>query len=155
MARGDLTIFEEMAVYFGGGMTSQTGMDFESGGDTFKLAMIDNTTAPTAADTTPIWGDYSANEVSGTGYTAGGEALTTQTWTEAAGVATFDADDVSWTQNGAGPTDCYWQVLYDDTITNPVDPAVCFVDMAGPVSLQDGDITTKWNASGVMTLTVT
>jgi hypothetical protein len=150
MARGDLTVFEEFADTLG-----MEYFDFDS--DTLKLALIDNTTAPTAADTTPAWGDYSANEVTGgTSYTAGGDALTTLSWTEAAGVATLDADDVVWSQDGSGPTDIYWGILYDDTPTTPLaDPAICFVDMGGAVSLQDGDVTVAWNASGIFTITVT
>lgn len=146
MARGDLTVFEEFAKTIGEKKVA-------IGADTFKLALIDDTTAPTAADATPTWADYSGNEVSGTGYTAGGASLSGVTWTEAGGVATFDdTGNVTWSQNGAGPTDIYYAILYSDTSTN--DDAVCFVDMGGPVSLVDGDVSVTWNASGILTVTV-
>ena len=150
MARGDLTLFEEFANWLGNAL-----MNFENGADTFKSAVIDNTTPPTAADTTPAWGDYSGNEVTGTGYTAGGATLANQSYDEVSGVATFDADDVVWTQNGAGPTDMYWDVNYDDSDTTTPDSAYCFVDMGGPVSLVDGNVSVKWNASGIFTVTIT
>jgi hypothetical protein len=146
MARGDLTVFEEFALTIG-----EKKIAF--GADTFYVALIDNTTAPTAADATPVWADYSANECSGTGYTAGGAALTGISWTEAAGVATFDdTANVSWSQNAAGPTDIYYAILYSGTSTN--DDCVCFIDMGGPVSLADGDVSITWNASGIFTVTV-
>jgi hypothetical protein len=148
MARGDLTVFEELSLDLG-----KAYHNFSS--HTLKLALIDNTSAPTAADTTPTWGDYSANEVSGTGYTAGGATLSGVTWTEASGVATLDdTGNVTWSQNGAGPTNIYWAILYNDSQTSPADPALCFLDMGGPVSLQDGDVSIQWNASGILTVTV-
>ena len=124
------------------------------GRETFKVGLIDNSTPPTAADATPRWGDYSGNEVSGTGYTAGGATLSGTSTAEASGVTTFDdTGNVTWSQNGAGPTNVYWAILYNDTAAS--DQAVGFLDMGGPVSLQDGDISITWNASGILTTTVT
>lgn len=146
MAQGDLTVFEEFSLDIGSGVH-----DFTS--DTLKLALIDNTSAPTAADATPTWSDYSANEVSGTNYTAGGASLSGVTYTEAAGVATLDdTGNVAWSQHASGFTDAYWAVLYNDDAAS--DQAICFVDLGGPVSLQDGDVTATWNASGILTVTV-
>lgn len=146
MARGDLTLFEEFAREEGEGVH-----DFSS--DTLKLGIIDNTTPPTAADATPRWGDYSGNEVSTAGgYTANGETLANVSWTEAAGVATLDADNVTISQNGSGFTDGYWGIIYNDTATN--DEAIGFVDLGGPVSEQDGAISINWNASGIFTKTI-
>ena len=146
MARGDLTVMEEFALDVG-----KEIHNFSS--DTLKLALIDNTAAPTAADATPTWSDYSANECSGTGYTAGGATLSGVTWTEAGGVATLDdTGNVTWSQNGAGPTDIYYGILYNDTAAS--DNVIAFIDMGGPVSLQDGDVSVTWNASGILTVTV-
>jgi hypothetical protein len=155
MARGDLVLFEEFKKYLMGTLTSQKAMDFDTGGDTFKLALITNAVPPTAALATPVWADLSANEVSGTGYTAGGAALANQSANEADGTASFDADDVTWAQAGGGVgglTGAYWAVLYDDTITDPADPLVLYVDMAGPVNNNDGPITVSWNANGIFKL---
>jgi hypothetical protein len=112
MATGDVTIFEEVAEMIG-----EETFNFES--DTLKLGLIDNSTPPTAADATPRWADYSGNEVSTAGgYTANGETLASVTYTEADGVATLDADNVSLSQDGSGFTDAYWGIIYDDTATN-------------------------------------
>lgn len=157
MARGDLVMFEEFVKYLGGTLVSQKGMDFDAGGDAFKLGLIDSTATPTAALATPVWGDLSANQVSGSGYTAGGATLASQSYNEASGTATFDATDVTWSQASGGTsgfTGAYWAILYDDTITSPADPAVCFVDMGGPVNNNDGDVTVSWNASGIFTVAV-
>ena len=55
-------------------------------------------------------------------------------------------------QNASGFTDGYWGILYNDT--NGTDMAICFIDLGGPVSEVDGDITISWNASGIQTVTV-
>jgi len=147
MARNDWVTFEEFSLDLADG-------EHDLGADTFKVALIDNSTAPTAADATPRWGDYSANEVSGTGYTAGGATLSGTGVSEAGGVTTFDdTGNVTWSQNGAGPTDIYWAILYNDSAA--ADQAIGFLDMGGAVSLQDGDVTITWNASGILTITVT
>lgn len=146
MARNDWVTFQEFSLDLANGVHNL-------GSDTFKVALIDNTTAPTAADATPRWADYSANEVSGTGYTAGGYTLTGVSTSEAAGVTTFDdTGNVLWSQNAAGPTDIYWAVLYNDSAS--ADQAIGFLDMGGAVSLVDGDVSITWNASGILTVTV-
>jgi hypothetical protein len=147
MARGDLTLFEEFAEYLG-----DLAFNFNNGGDAIQLALCTTSAAPSAGDTTPVWGDYSANEVSGSNYSTGGAVLASQSWAEASGTATFDATDVTWTQHASGPSGIYWGILYDNTIASPADPAILFVDMGGAISLQDGDITVSWNSSGIFTI---
>ena len=61
-------------------------------GDVFKLALYDNNASFTAATT-----DYTAtNEISGTGYTAGGIALVNVTPVLSGSTAIFDFEDASW-----------------------------------------------------------
>ena len=154
MATGDLTLFEEWLVDDGEGDVH----DYEV--DVFKIALIDNVITPTAADATPAWGatsgvDYDANEVSTAGavYVAGGLTLANPTHTEAAGVATFDADDPAViTQDAAGFTDAYWGIIYNDTTTNK--NAIAFIELGGPVSQVAGPITITLNASGIWTKTI-
>lgn len=150
MAQGDLTMFEEFSLTIGQSI-------FNMGTDTFKLALLN--AAPLASLATPTWADVSATEVSGTGYTSTGSAFASSTWTEAGGTATFDETtgppSITWTQNGAGPTDIKYGVIYSDTATN--DDLVCFIDFTTDggttaISLVDGDITWTPNASGIFTL---
>jgi len=146
MARGDFTIFEEFAEQIG-----EEKHNFAS--DVLKLGIVDNTLTPLANIATPTWSDYSANEVSTAGnYTANGETVGSITFTEAAGVATLDGADVVISQDGSGFTDGYWGILYNDT--EATDMAIGFVELDGPVSEQDGDVTISWNASGILTVTV-
>ena len=146
MARGDVTIFEEHSLDLGKGVH-----DFSS--DTLKIGLIDSTAAPTAADATPRWADYSANEVGTSGgYTANGTSLASVSYTEASGVATLDAGNVTWSQDASGFTNAYWGIFYNDDATN--DEAFGFIELDGPVSEQAGDVSITWNSSGIMTVTV-
>lgn len=147
MARGDFTVFEEFAL--------QLGQELHTlASDTLKLGLVDDTLTPTAADATPAWGDYSANEVATTGgYVADGITLTGVTFTEAGGVATLDdTGNISLAQDGSGFTDAYWGILYNSSAAGS--QAIGFLDLGGPVSEQAGPVNINWNASGILTITV-
>ena len=148
MARGDLTIFEEFSDQLG-----KEAHNFSS--DTLKLGIVDETTpVPVASSAAPTWDDFVGNEVSAAGgYTANGLTLASVTWAEASGVAKLDAADVSLTQDASGFTNAYWGIIYNDT--NATDMCIGFVDLGGPVSEQAGPININWNASGILTTTVT
>lgn len=152
MARGDFTVFEEFA--------DQLGKELHNfSSDTLKLAIIDNTVTPAAGDATPAWGatsgvDYDSNEVTNAGgYTTGGIGVPV-TWTEAAGVATLNDNvgDIALAQDASGFTDGYYGILYNDSATNK--NAIGFIDLGGPVSEQAGPVNINWNASGILTVTV-
>ena len=147
MARNDLLTFEEFIFNLGLG-----GFQLET--DVLKCGLIDVTITQTNSDATPTWGDYSANEVStGGGYPAGGIVIANNTYTEAAGVATLDGDDLALVLNLSGFTDAYWAIIYDDTHAS--DAAIGFLDLGGPVSEVAGPIAINWNASGIWTVTRT
>ena len=125
--------------------------DIDFDGHTFKVALFTSSYTPAAA-TDALLADIVANEVAGTGYTAGGATLTSVTTTLAAGVVTVDADDVSW---AAASITAKYAVIYDDTVTG--DPLVAYFDLntgAGSgVTISAGTLEIRWNASGILTLT--
>ena len=145
MARGDVTVFEEAKAYMiDGGWEAA---------DDIKIAILDNTTPPTAADTTPALGDYTEVGTAGT-YTAGGTSLGNlgTLVTEAGGTMTFDsATNPTWAQDASNDTDAYWGLIYNDTDAG--DLAIAYVDLGGPVDMSAGPLTITWNASGIFTIT--
>lgn len=100
--------------------------------------------------TTPI-----ASEVTGTGYTARGNACGSPSWTgpDGSGVSTFDANDpATWTQNGAGFTNARRGILYYDTGTNSTSRLVAYTDDYGAnLSNVGADLAVQFNASGIYT----
>ncbi len=144
MAQGDMVIFDEAKAFMiDGGWEAA---------DDIKCAILDNTTTPAAADTTPALGDYTEVGTSGT-YVAGGTSLGNlgTSVTEAAGTMTFDsATNPTWAQDASNDTDAYWALIYNDTDAG--DLAIGFVDLGGPVDMTAGDLTITWNASGLFTI---
>lgn len=145
MAAGDTTVFDEAKAYMiDGGWEAA---------DDIKVAIVDDTTDPTAADAAPELADYTEVTAAGT-YTAGGTSLGTLTSvvTEAAGVMTFDsATNPTWAADASNATDAYWGIIYNDTQAG--DPAIGFVELGGPANMVTGPLTITWNASGIFTIT--
>lgn len=144
MAQGDVTVFEEALAYMMDGDWGST--------DTLKLAILDDTTTPTASDATPALGDYTEVGTGGT-YSAGGTSL--GTWgdaiSEASGTLTFDSTtNPTWAQDASNDADAYWGLIYNDTDAG--DAAIAFVDLGGPVDMSAGSLTVTWNASGIFTI---
>ena len=117
-------------------------VNLASGGDTINVALYDNVHAFSAGDTV-----YTVtNEISGTGYSAGGAVLGSQTVSLAANTATFDGADTSWTT--ATFTTAH-AVIYDVTNTNSL---MHSIDFGGDQSVTAGTFTIVWNAAGISTI---
>lgn len=135
MASGIYTAFKEDL------MTKTVNLG--SGGDTIKVALMNNSHAFSAANS--VWSDVSANEASGTNYTAGGATLGSQSVT--AGTTTkFDAADTAWS---TATITAYHAVLYDTTNTNSL---ICSFDFGGAKTATAGTFTIVWDAAGIITL---
>jgi hypothetical protein len=109
-----------------------------SGGNTFKLALYTSSATLGAATTA-----YSVtNEASGTGYSAGGAALTNVDPSSSGTTALTDFDDLTFssatiTANGA--------LIYNDTASG--DPAVCSLAFGGDKTSTAGDFTIQFPAA--------
>jgi hypothetical protein len=88
------------------------------------------------------------NEVTGTGYTTGGEALGSPTFTIASGVAKLDGTDVSL--GSTTLSSIRGVVLFDDTLSG--DPLLCAVNFGSDYSTSSGTFAITWNASGIFTI---
>ncbi len=104
-----------------------------STGNTFKLALYDNSASFTAATTA-----YTAtNEVPATGsYSAGGGTLTNVTPVSSGTTAFTDFADLSFT---SATITAYGALIYNDSAAG--DPAVCVLDFGGAKSSTNGTFT--------------
>jgi len=104
-----------------------------STGNTFKLALYDNSASFTAATTT-----YTVtNEVAASGsYVAGGGALTNVTPTSTGTTAFTDFADLSFT---SATITAYGALIYNDTAAG--DPSVCVLDFGGAKTSTSGTFT--------------
>ena len=106
------------------------GHDLGSSGNTLKIALY--TSSATLGATTSA---YSAtNEVSGTGYTAGGETLSSQAvaYDATNNVAFFDAADPSWT---SATITARGALIYNNSKSNA---AIAVLDFSSDFSSSNG-----------------
>ena len=140
------TFFDEFKKYLADGT-----IDLDT--HTFK-AMLSNTAPTTATNTVKA----DITEISaGNGYTAGGTALTSVTWSETGagtGIWQWTAADISWTASGGSIAAFRYVIIYDDTPTSPADPLVGLWDYGSALTVTDGNtFTADIGASGILRLT--
>lgn len=119
--------------------------------DTIKIMLLSSSHTPNQ-DAHNYLDDVVANEVTGTGYTAGGITLTGKTVTVdgATNTVKLDADDVEWT---ASTITARYAVIYDATpATNATKPLLGYSDI-GERSSTNGVFSIQFGADGVFTLT--
>ena len=119
--------------------TTQLAIDLDL--ETHKLALYLDALAPNFSTDT---GYSVTNEASGTGYTAGGELLTTTVFTEAVtGSAVFDADDGSWTSSTIA--NAMAAIGYADALGG--NNLIWLSDFVTAVSTTSGTLTVQWTAA--------
>jgi hypothetical protein len=126
-------------------------IDFDT--DTIKVALLTNAYTPDQ-DAHNYYDDVVANEVTGTGYTAGGNTLAnkTNTYNSATNVIVLDADDVTWSSS---TITARYAVIYDATpATNATKPLIGYVDFGSDQSSSNGNFTITWDATGIVRITV-
>ena len=121
---------------------------------TNKWALFTNSVTPdfdaSAANAQYGAGVWASNEVSGTGYTAGGAAVASPTLTSSSGVITYDQADTSWSSSTI--TNARGTLLYADALAG--NNAICAVNFGADYSTSNGTFLITWNASGVFTIDV-
>ena len=117
--------------------------------DTIKVALVTSAYTPNI-DTDEDFADVT-NEVSGTGYTAGGNTLAntavTADTTDDEGV--FDADDTTWTTSTITARGA---VIYKDTGTPGTSWLIGYLDFTTDQASSAGDFTIAFGAEGILNL---
>jgi len=106
-----------------------------SGGSTFNLALY-TSSASLGASTTAY---TTSNEVSGTGYTAKGEALTRVDPSNSGTTALTDFSDLTFGSSSITARGC---LIFNDSASG--DPAVCALDFGGDKTSSSGDFTVQF-----------
>lgn len=119
--------------------------------ETHKVLMVTDTEAPNF-DTHNFRDDILA-EVTGTGYTLGGNTLTATEITLASGLLTYDAADVSWAASTIA--NAMAGVGYFNVGSAATDQLVFLSDFVTAASSSSGTFTIQWSASGIFTLDYT
>jgi len=112
---------------------------------TFKVALLTGHTFN--VNNTSFTADIQPNEVTGTGYTAGGASMTNSAPTidTVNNWAVYDATDVTWVASTISATAA---VVYEVSTDYPI----CFIDFGSAQSSSASNFIISWSADGVFKL---
>ncbi len=131
------------------GGVAGTPIDFDT--DTLKILLVTSAYTPSQS-LHDLINDAIANEVSGTNYTARGEALANKTVTESSGTVTFDNTvDITWLQHASGFSNARYAILYKDSGVDTTSPLIAYADLGGDKGNVGGDLTLQFDALGIIT----
>lgn len=131
-----------------GGETAGEASAIDWLSDTIKCALVADTYTPNQ-DSDEFWSDVSANEVSGTGYSAGGVTLANKalTVTGASNKVAIDADDPSWS---AVTVTARYAVFYKSTGVAATSMLICYVDFGANQVLIGNDFRIALPSGGLL-----
>ena len=134
---------------YNGGKAALLKGDADLVNDSIKVALVTSSYAPDK-DTDIHFQDIS-NEVTGSGYTAGGKALANGAVTQddANDRAVFNADDLSWP---AATFTTRAGVIYKDSGNPATSPLIAYADFGDDFSLSGEDFTIEWHQDGILYL---
>jgi hypothetical protein len=112
--------------------------DLGNGADTIKIALY--TSSASLDSTTTAY--TASNEVTGTGYTAGGVTLTNQVVATSGTTAYFDADDPEWTSASFTTAGA---LIYNSTASNK---AIAVLSFGGDFTVTSGTFRIVFPAPG-------
>jgi hypothetical protein len=117
--------------------------------DAIKCALVTSSYTPDK-DADEYFDDVT-NEVSGTGYTAGGKALTNKSVNDddVNDQAEFDADDTTW---AVATITARAAVIYKDTGVASTSPLIAYIDFGEDFSTSGADFTVEWDSEGILAL---
>lgn len=136
---------------FVGFLESLASKEIDLDSDSFKVMLLSSSATPDLSE----WHYKSSvtNEISGSGYTAGGAELSSVTVTNpsSSNLLVFDAEDLTWS---SATITARYAVIYDDTPgTDSAKPLVALQDFGEDKISSNGDFTIQWNVSGIFGFT--
>ncbi|OMC55363.1 hypothetical protein A5747_13295 [Mycobacterium sp. IS-836] len=120
--------------------------------DTIKVMLCTSAYSPNQ-DTHRYKSDVT-NEITGTGYTAGGVSMTSIqiTYNATTNTITIDGDDAQWT---SATFTARYAVIYDTTPSgDSARPLIGYVDFGADIAVSAGTFTVSWDAAGFGTVVV-
>lgn len=125
------------------------------GSDQFVIALSNTAPGSEASNPTADGNGILAN-VTQVSYTnLSSRNITTTSSSQTSGVYKLVLSDITLTASGGTVGPFQYIYIYDDTVTSPADPLVCYYDYGSALTLNDGDtLTVDFDAAnGVLQLT--
>lgn len=124
-------------------------IDFD-GADTLKVALLTSAYSPADA-THDFFDDVSGNEVSGSGYSTGGNQAASPSVTVSTGTVTVDASDpATWSKNSSGFNNAGYALIYKSTGSPATSPLIAYNAFGTNKGNVDGDLTIQFSG-GILT----
>ncbi|MCC5580578.1 hypothetical protein IMZ11_33670 [Microtetraspora sp. AC03309] len=132
-------------------MLDTSDLDIDLDATTHKVAMFNNSVTPNfSSDTAYGSAPYNANEVSGTGYTAGGTLLPSPTLTESpAGTLKWNSGNIDWATSTI--TAARAALIYADAL---LDQAIALINFGADYSTVSGLFRIQPHANGLVTIQI-
>lgn len=140
------------AKLYGKLILSLFGKEIDWDNDTIKVMLC--TSSYSVDQDTHQYKSSVTNEVSGVGYTAGGETLANKTiaYTAGTNIAAIDADDTIWS---ASTITARYAIIYDDTpATDAEKPLIGYLDFEEDKVSDAGEFKIAWDSTGIAPFTV-
>lgn len=123
----------------------------------WKMALFLSTSnANTLSVGTSVYGDLTNEVANANGYTTGGVAVASETWTNSSGTITWTLANGVWTASGGSITARFAVIYRNATVNSIVKPlmCVCLLDTtpADVTATTGNTLTVAINGSGVFTL---
>lgn len=116
--------------------------------DTFYIALLSSSYSPSASNDT--FSDVSSYEITGTGYTAGGIALTGVTLNVSGTEVIWTATNPVWTNV---TFTARYAVIYKSGTTNSItNPLVCCYDFTTDQTVTSNNFQINFNTSGIINI---
>jgi hypothetical protein len=126
-------------------------VDFDT--DTLKVMLVSS--AYTADLNAHDFANDVTNEVSVSGYSAGGKALTglTAVSDSANGWCNIDASDIAWSIPSGSTLTARAAVLYKSLATLTLSPLIAYIDFGSDQVASNGNLTIQWSSAGYLRVT--
>lgn len=127
--------------------------NLHTAGDEIRAVLVTSSYTPDQDTHTQY--SHITNQVTGTGYTAGGKALTGQTVTQdnTADQGVFDADNVEWDSSSITARGLIlYKYVDDDGSPDDTSPLIGFWDFTTDQTSEDGMFEVQWHADGILLL---
>lgn len=142
MAEGDITFTNQAKAWLLGGI-----LDLDT--DTIKVALVNGYAFN--PDNNHGYANFAANEITATGYSAGGKSITglTITTNDTGNYGFWDGANVTWTSLATASISA--ALVYDDTLTAPVADGLLF-EVEITTNSNGNNYAIEWNAGGIAQL---
>lgn len=121
--------------------------------DTIKVVLVTSSYTPNIDTHTQY--SHITNQVTGTGYTAGGATLANKSVAvdTTNDRAKFDADDTTWTSASVTARGAIiYKYVDNEGSPDDTSPLICYKDFGADVTSTNADFTIKWHADGILYL---